>query len=142
MTEPELRRRAKLFMAELAIADAVAGVAPRTSSPDANGARPLVDALQRFLQRYAPTETWTRWTEVFNAYAAAYKRGSGDWTFTEHHGAGPDEMLCNPCSVSIEFRGRGFGPKWNDGPQHLLDHVLSVAHLARAEGRLAKARAS
>jgi hypothetical protein len=126
VTPAELRKRAALFMAELAIADVAAGIAARTSSPDADGERPLVDALSAFLAKYAPGERWERWTAAFNAYASARRRaarsvdGAG-WQ------AGTGIACCVTCGIDVACF-----------PDPIVHHVLTVSHLVRAE----KAKAS
>ena len=128
MTEPELRKRAALFMAELAVADVAAGVPARAASPNADGARPLVDALQRFLERYSTGERWERWTDTFNAYVNAYRRARREAPEPNGEFA---IMRCGLCETDVGTANGG-----------VLAHVLSIGHLARAEGRAARKRAS
>jgi hypothetical protein len=129
MTEHETRRRASFFMTQLARADAIAGLPARTSSPTTAGARPLVDAIRGFIGRFAPTEPWERYCSVFNAYAAAYrraKRSPDDFAFDFIRKG--EALWCTACSVDVT------AATWAE----LLEHVSSVGHLARAEGREAR----
>jgi hypothetical protein len=114
MTESELRRKAKLFMHELGAADAVAGLPARTSA-----AKELQTALQLFLDRYQPGAKWSAFTEAFNSYAKAHRHGE-----VAEHGV----FDCGPC---------GARP---DDVERILDHIVSVRHMAHAEGAAARKR--
>ncbi len=126
MTEAAVRKRATLFMRELGAADAAAGLPPRESE---EMRRLLIDFAARLGVGFA----WTKMTCALNAYHPAHRRTLRD--DTEAWNIGPcfrERIACVACHYEAVRRDA----------EGIAAHVGSIAHLARAEGAGAKARAT
>ncbi|MDB5042192.1 MAG: hypothetical protein JWN27_2918 [Candidatus Eremiobacteraeota bacterium] len=126
MTESATRKRATLFMRELGTADAAAGMPPRES--EALKAL-LIDAITRL----CGGQRWTLFVSSLNAYHPAHRRAKRNLVDgVEERGWSGEtgETVCVACSVVVADAAS------------IANHVGSIAHLARAEGAAAKARAA
>jgi hypothetical protein len=127
VTESQVRKRATLFMRELGTADAAAGLPPRESED-------LRAQLVVTIAMAAPGDRWQRYTSALNAYHPAHRRAKRNLVDgVEERGwsGATGETVCAACSAVVD-----------EDAASIANHVGSIAHLARAEGVAAKARAT